>query len=338
MPEPDFNSAAVLGSGSWGSALAIVLGERGLNTTVYGIEEDVLEDINRNHANSRYLPDIQLPENVIATSNIADIVDEPLILLAVPSQVARLVIGQLKDAGVDSDTTFLACTKGIESDTGLSMTQLLREFFPDNPIAALSGPTHAEEVARRMATATVIGCPDRATAVRLQQVFTLPWFRSYTREDMEGIELGATVKNVFAIAAGIADGLGLGDNAKAAMVTRGLAEMIRLGTALGGKPSTFQGLSGVGDLIVTCYSKHSRNNKLGRMLGEGLPLQQALGKMTQVAEGLPNAESVYKLAKKTGVRTPLIDQIYSVLYKNKPAADALTELLSRDPRPEGDAE
>jgi glycerol-3-phosphate dehydrogenase (NAD(P)+) len=337
MPELEFESAAVLGSGSWGTALATVLGERGLTTTVYGIEEDVLEDINRNHANSRYLPDIRLPENISATSNIADIVNEPLILLVVPSQVARLVISQLKDAGVGSDTTFLACTKGIESDTGLSMTQLLREFFPDNPIAALSGPTHAEEVARRMATATVIGCPDHDTAVRLQQVFTLPWFRSYTRKDMEGIEIGATVKNVFAIAAGIADGLGLGDNAKAAMVTRGLAEMIRLGTALGGKPSTFQGLSGVGDLIVTCYSKHSRNNSLGRMLGEGLTLQQALDKMTQVAEGLPNTKSVYKLAKKNAVRTPLIDQIYAVLYEDKPAREALSELLSRDPRPEGDS-
>lgn len=337
MSEPELTSAAVLGSGSWGTALAVVLGERGLKTTVYGIEEEVLEDINQNHANSRYLPDIDLPENISATSSMADIVDEPLILLVVPSQVARIVISQLKDAGVGSDTTFLACTKGIESDTSLSMTQLLREFFPDNPIAALSGPTHAEEVARRMATATVIGCPDHDTAVRLQEVFTLPWFRSYTREDMEGIELGATVKNVFAIAAGIADGLGLGDNAKAAMVTRGLAEMIRLGTALGGKPNTFQGLSGVGDLIVTCYSRHSRNNSLGRMLGEGLSLQEALDKMTQVAEGLPNTESVYKLAKKTGVRTPLIDQIYAILYENKPAAEALTELLSRDPRPEGES-
>ncbi len=337
MPESEINSAAVLGSGSWGTALAVVLGERGLKTTVYGIEEEVLEDINQNHANSRYLPDIKLPENVSATSKMADIVEEPLILLVVPSQVARLVIEQLKEAGVSSNTTFLACTKGIESATGLSMTQLLREFFPDNPIAALSGPTHAEEVARRMATATVIGCPDHDTALRLQQVFTLPWFRSYTRRDMEGIELGATVKNVFAIAAGIADGLGLGDNAKAAMVTRGLAEMIRLGTALGGKPSTFQGLSGVGDLIVTCYSRHSRNNSLGRMLGEGLSLQEALDKMTQVAEGLPNTESVYKLAKKTGVRTPLIDQIYAILYENKPASEALTELLSRDPRPEGDS-
>ncbi len=337
MPEPDLNSAAVLGSGSWGTALATVLGERGLDTTVYGIEEDVLKDINHNHANHRYLPDIQLPKNVRATSIIADIVDEPLILLVVPSQVARLVIGQLKDAGVPDDTILLACTKGIETKTGLSMTRVLREFFPDNPIAALSGPTHAEEVAHRMATATVIGSPDHATAVRLQQVFTLPWFRSYTRRDMEGIELGATVKNVFAIAAGIVDGLGLGDNAKAAMVTRGLAEMIRLGTALGGKADTFQGLSGVGDLIVTCYSKHSRNNRLGRMLGEGLPLQRALEKMTQVAEGLPNAESVYQLAKKTAVRTPLIDQIYAVLYQDKPAADALSELLSRDPRPEGDA-
>ncbi len=337
MPESKFKTAAVLGSGSWGTALAIVLGERGLDTTIYGIEEQALADINQNHQNARYLPDIDLPENISATSRLEDITDAPLILLVVPSQVARLVIKQLQQAGVSKGTIFLACTKGIESATGLSMTQLLREFFPDNPIAALSGPTHAEEVARRMATATVIGCPDHDTAVCLQEVFTLPWFRSYTREDMEGIEIGATVKNVFAIAAGIADGLGLGDNAKAAMVTRGLAEMIRLGTALGGKASTFQGLSGVGDLIVTCYSRHSRNNSFGRMIGEGLTVEETLEKMTQVAEGLPNTESVYKLAKKTGVRTPLIDQIYAVLYENKPAQEALGELLNRDPRTEGDS-
>ena len=337
MSESEFKSAAVLGSGSWGTALAIVLGERGLKTTVYGIEEDVLEDINTNHTNSRYLPGTELPENISATSNIADVANDPLILLVVPSQVARLVISQLKDAGTGPETTFVVCNKGIEADTGLLMTQLLAEYFPENPIAALSGPTHAEEVARRMATATVIGSSDHEVAVRLQKVFTLAWFRTYTLDDVEGIEIGATVKNVFAIAAGIAEGLGLGDNAKAAMVTRGLAEMVRLGTALGGKPSTFQGLSGVGDLVVTCYSRHSRNNSLGRMLGEGLTLEEALDKMTQVAEGLPNAESVYKLAQKTGVRTPLIDQIYAVLYEDKPARQALVELLSRDPRPEGDA-
>ncbi len=337
MSETEFKSAAVLGSGSWGTALAIVLGERGLKTTVYGIEEDVLEDINQNHSNSKYLPGTELPENISATVNIADIIDEPLILLVVPSQVARLVISQLKEAGAGSNTTFVVCNKGIESNTGLLMTQLLAEYFPENPIAALSGPTHAEEVAKRMATATVIGSSNHDTAVRLQAVFTLPWFRSYTLEDVEGIEIGSTVKNVFAIAAGIAEGLGLGDNAKAAMVTRGLAEMVRLGTALGGKASTFQGLSGVGDLIVTCYSRHSRNNRLGRMLGEGLTLKDAKEKMTQVAEGLPNAESVYKLAQKTGVRTPLIDQVYAVLYQDKPARQALVELLSRDPRPESDA-
>lgn len=336
MSDLTFEKASVLGSGSWGTALAVVLGERGLDATLYGIEKEALADINQNHQNSRYLPNVDLPNIITATDDLKVAASAPLILLVVPSQVARLVIQQLQQIGVAENTVFLACTKGIESATGLSMTQLLREFFPNNPIAALSGPTHAEEVARRMATATVIGCPDHDTAVRLQAVFTLPWFRSYTREDMEGIEIGATVKNVFAIAAGIADGLGLGDNAKAAMVTRGLAEMIRLGTALGGKASTFQGLSGVGDLIVTCYSRHSRNNSFGRMLGEGLTVEQTVEKMTQVAEGYPNTESVYKLAKKTEVRTPLIDQIYAILYENKPAGEALAELLSRDPRPEGD--
>lgn len=327
--------AAVLGSGSWGTALAIVLGERGLNVVAFGNEEDVAEDINIRHRNSKYLPDALIPDNVSATLDITEVAAKPLILLVVPSQVARLVLGQLNDTGqVAKDTILLACTKGIENSTGLRMHELIHEFFPDNPIAVLSGPSHAEEVAHRKATAAVIGCEDEVAATKIQEIFTLPWFRTYTSTDVGGIEVGATVKNIFAIAAGIIDGLGLGDNAKAAMVTRGLAEMSRIGVAMGGKLETFQGLSGTGDLIVTCYSAHSRNNRVGRLLGEGKTLEEAIASMNQVAEGVPNAESVYHLARKLGVRTPIIDAVYGVLYENKPTDEALADLLNRDPRPE----
>ncbi len=329
--------AAVLGSGSWGTALAIALGDRGLKVVEYGNEQDVADDINANHVNSKYLPDAPLPENISATLDINEIAEKPLILLVVPSQVARIVLKQLQETGkVPNDTILLACTKGIEMSTGLRMHELIEEFFPDNPVAVLSGPSHAEEVAHRKATAAVIGCTDADAAKTIQDVFTLPWFRTYTSTDVGGIEIGATVKNIFAIAAGIIDGLGLGDNTKAAMVTRGLAEMSRIGVAMGGRAETFQGLSGIGDLIVTCYSPHSRNNRVGRLLGEGKTLKEAIDSMNQVAEGVPNAESVYLLARKLGVRTPIIDEVYAVLYKDKPTSEALSELLNRDPRSEFD--
>jgi len=216
------------------------------------------------------------------------------------------------------------------------MHELIEELSPDNPTAVLSGPSHAEEVAKRMATLATIGSKDPEVSATVQEVFTLPWFRTYTSDDVVGIEVGGVVKNVFAIAAGAIDGLGLGDNAKAAMVTRGLAEMTRLGTALGGKESTFRGLSGVGDHIVTCYSEHSRNNRVGQMLGRGKTLEETIAAMNQVAEGVPNAKNAYELARKLNVRTPLIDQAYAVLHENKPTGEALRELLERDPRSEMD--
>jgi glycerol-3-phosphate dehydrogenase (NAD(P)+) len=326
--------AAVLGAGSWGTALSIALGERGLEVLLYGNEPQVVNEINSQHANEQYLPGIRLPDSVRATLDLADVVACPLILLVVPSKVARLVLNQLKEAGVPKDTVILTCIKGLDPGTGELMHELISEILPDNPVAVLSGPTHAEEVAGRLATAAVIGCADEATATRIQEVFTLPWFRTYTSDDLVGIEIGGVVKNVFAIAAGIVDGLGLGDNAKAGMVTRGLAEMTRLGEAVGAKPETLRGLSGVGDLIVTCYSVHSRNNRVGRLLGQGKTLEEAVATLNQVAEGVPNAKSVYALARKLNVRTPLIDQVYAVLYENKPTHRALQELLNRDPRAE----
>ncbi|MBL9152208.1 MAG: NAD(P)-dependent glycerol-3-phosphate dehydrogenase [Verrucomicrobiales bacterium] len=333
---PMIEQAAVLGAGSWGTALSIALGERGLDVVLYGNEPQVVDEINTRHTNETYLPGITLPPTVSATLDLADVVSRPLILLVVPSKVARLVLTQLRDAGLPADTILLTCTKGLDPETGQLMHDLISELLPANPVAVLSGPTHAEEVAARLATAAVIGCRDEPTAARIQEVFTLPWFRTYTSDDLIGIEIGGVVKNVFAIAAGIVDGLGLGDNAKAGMVTRGLAEMTRLGEALGAKPETLRGLSGVGDLIVTCYSAHSRNNRVGRLLGQGKTLEEAVAALNQVAEGVPNAKSVHHLARKLNVRTPLIDQVHAVLYENKPTRRALQELLNRDPRAEND--
>lgn len=328
--------AAVLGAGSWGTALAIAIGERGLDVVLFGNEQSVADEINSSHTNNTYLPEVSLPENIRASLSIEEAAACPLILLVVPSKVARLVLGQLRDAGVSKDAILLTCTKGLDPDTGELMHELIHEILPDNPVAVLSGPTHAEEVGKRLATAAVIGCEDEDIAAQIQEVFTLPWFRTYTSDDIVGIEIGSVMKNVFAIAAGIIDGLGLGDNAKAGMVTRGLAEMTRLGEAIGAKPETLRGLSGVGDLIVTCYSVHSRNNRVGRLLGEGKTLEEAVAALNQVAEGVSNAKSVHELARRMKVRTPLIDQVYAVLYEDKPTGEALRELLSRDLRAETD--
>ena len=328
------NKVAILGSGSWGTALGVVLADRGLDVLLYGNNPKHCAEINEKSTNSFYLPGIDLPENITATTKMEDVVDSELILLVVPSQVARVVLNQLRDTGISEDAIILTCNKGIDPQSGKLMQATVNELFPNNPVAVLAGPSHAEEVASRKATAATIGSQDEEVSARLQEIFTLPYFRTYTSTDVTGIEIGGVVKNIFAIAAGTADGLGLGDNSKAALVTRGLAEMTRLGMAMGGKRETFQGLSGIGDLIVTCYSGHSRNNRVGRLLGQGKSLQEAIDELSQVAEGVPNAKNAYELARKLDVRTPIIDQAYAVLYENKPCAEALKELLSRDPRSE----
>ncbi len=329
-------TAAVLGAGSWGTALSVALADRGYDVVLFGNDPVVRDDINTNHRNSAYLPDVELPAAIRATTEISEVRTASLILLVVPSQVARIVLTQLKDAGIPGSTLIVSCVKGLDPSTGKLMHALLEEFFPNHPLAVLSGPSHAEEVAKRMATLATVGSTDLKIAEQVQEVFALPWFRTYTSTDVTGIELGGVVKNVFAIAAGAIDGLGLGDNAKAAMVTRALAEMTRLGVAMGAREETFRGLSGIGDLIVTCYSVHSRNNRVGRMLGSGKTLDEAIATMNQVAEGVPNARNAHELARRLGVRTPLIDQVHAVLFENKPPALALRELLERGPRSEAE--
>ncbi len=336
MSDPTFTSAAVLGSGSFGTALAALLAPKLESVVLIGRDAATAETINREHKNPHYLGGIRLPENVRASTRPADALPHPLIVFAVPTSGTRGTAEALAAAGLPDDRALLSCGKGIEKQTGERMTQVLRDVFPRNPIAALSGPNHAEEIAQGLATCAVIGSEDAAVARALQELFMQPHFRPYTSDDIAGLELGGAVKNVYAIAAGMAHGLGLGDNAVAALVTRALAEMTRLGTALGGRAETFAGLSGVGDLVVTCFSEHSRNHRVGLALGKGKSLPDAVADLGMVAEGVPNTLSIHEAARRAGVRTPIIDAVYAVLYEGKPAAVAMKDLLNRDPRPEHD--
>jgi glycerol-3-phosphate dehydrogenase (NAD(P)+) len=226
--------------------------------------------------------------------------------------------------------------KGLEKGTGLRMSEILASIFPGRPIAVLSGPNHAAEVARSVPTASVIGTPSEEIGKHLQRIISTKTFRTYTSSDLVGIEVGGALKNIFAIAAGIGDGLGLGDNSKAALITRSLAELIRLGSALGGKRETFQGLSGVGDLVVTCFGRHSRNRRVGERLGRGETLGQIQHSMQMVAEGVPTTKSARECALKLEVKTPIIDEVYSILYENAPPSEAIERLLKRELRPEED--
>ena len=246
----------------------------------------------------------------------------------------REVSARLARMKLREDAVLLSCTKGVERGSGLRMAQIVAEFFPQRTVAVLSGPSHAEEVARKMPTAVVLGSPDAAVAQRLQHAFTTRFFRAYTNDDVAGIELGGALKNIFALAAGVSDGLGLGDNSKAALVTRSLAELIRLGTALGGRRETFQGLSGIGDLMVTCFSKHSRNRAVGERLGRGESLTEITASMRMVAEGVPTTYSATDCARERGIDTPIIDQMRALLDGAISPREVLANLLSRDPRAE----
>jgi glycerol-3-phosphate dehydrogenase (NAD(P)+) len=329
-----FEQAAILGSGSFGTAISTLLGPNLKSVLIVGRDPQVIEAINQKRRNPKYLTDIELGENVTASTEMAAVVDYPLILFSVPTSATRECAEALAKLGLPESTVLLSCAKGIEKTSGDRMSQILREYFPKNPIAVISGPNHAEEIATGQATCAVIGSEDHEVACDLQTLFERSFFRPYTSGDLAGIEFGGAIKNIYAIAAGMSKGLGLGDNAIAALVTRALAEMTRLGTTLGGKPETFAGLSGVGDLIVTCFSVHSRNHRVGLALGGGKTLEQAVAELGMVAEGVPNTFSIHEAARKTDVRTPIIDAVYSILYEEKPVAKAMTELLSRDTRME----
>jgi len=329
-----FSHVGVIGAGSWGTALSLLLLGNGLRVTMWAHDSAHVNHVNTRRENSVYLPGVRLPESMGLTAELGDLRDCDLLLVVTPSKAVREISARLAASGVSKRAILLSCTKGVERGSGKRMSEVIAEHFHDHAIAALSGPSHAEEVSRRMPTCVVLGCGDVEIALRLQRAFTAPFFRSYTSDDVAGVELGGALKNIFAIAAGAGDGLGLGDNAKAALVTRALVELGRLGVALGGKRETFMGLSGVGDLMVTCFSRHSRNRAVGERLGKGERLADIVASMQMVAEGVPTAYSAFECARRLGVETPIIDQVKAILDGAISPADAMSRLLGRDPKPE----
>jgi glycerol-3-phosphate dehydrogenase (NAD(P)+) len=334
IPTSSFSSIAIVGTGSFGTALAFLLGPKVERITLIGRDPIVADQINATHHNPRYVSKARLADNVCASVAMEEIAGHDLLIFTVPTSATRTTAEAV--AKIGTHASLVSSAKGMERATGDRMSQILREIFPSNPLAVISGPNHAEEIAASMATCAVFGSHDTKLAAELQKLFTLPHFRTYTSTDIAGIELGGAIKNVYAIAAGIASGLGLGDNAIAALITRALGEMKRLGIALGGQTETFNGLSGIGDLIATCFSCHSRNHRVGLALGQGRTLDEAVGSIGMVAEGVPNTLSIYEVAQSIGVKTPIVDAVHSILYQRRPAALALRDLLSRDPKPETD--
>lgn len=317
----------VLGAGAWGTSLSRLLRLSHHQVTLWGHVPEGLEEIRRTGRNERFLPGIDLPRDLILEPDLARaIAGAECVVVAVPSQPFRQVTGKL----ADFSGTIVSVTKGIEYETGLTMCGILEQTAPQAKHAALSGPTFAIEVAKDIPTAIVAGSRDVATAALVQQLFNRPSFRVYTSTDLLGVELGGALKNVIAIAAGIGDGLGFGDNSKAALVTRATVEIRRLGTACGAQSDTFTGLSGLGDLMVTCFSKHSRNRGFGERVGRGEKAADIAASMLAVAEGYPTARSAYHLARAKGVVTPVIDEAYAMLYCGKNVAQAVRDLMSRD--------
>jgi glycerol-3-phosphate dehydrogenase (NAD(P)+) len=324
----------ILGAGSWGTALAWLWGKDGRQISLWGNNAARAERIQKTRENSDYMPGLSLPESVRVTSELRDCADADLIVFITPSTALRGIAMRLREVIREGCTMLLSCTKGIEHGTGMRMSQILGDIFPRHKLAVLSGPNLAAEVVRNMPTATVIASRDPEYATDLQGFLGSSRFRIYTSDDVISVELGGALKNVFAIAAGASDGLGLGDNTKAALVTRSLAEMIRLGTAMGGNFKTFYGLSGAGDLIATCFSRHSRNRRVGEQLGRGQTLKQITSSMQMVAEGIPTTKSAHECARRLNIETPIIDQVDGLLYEGKVPVQAMQELLERDQKAE----
>jgi glycerol-3-phosphate dehydrogenase (NAD(P)+) len=328
----------VIGAGSWGTTLADLLAKKGHAVTLWAYEPGLAEEMAAMRENRLFLPGITLAPSLAYTNDLMKAVSSRnLLLFVVPSQVLRGVLRQVVTA-ISHDAVIVSATKGVEVDTLLAVSQIYEELLPPDlyrSFTALSGPSFAREVAQEMPTAVAAAAADERAARKVQEAFTCGFFRVYTNSDLIGVELGGALKNVIAIAAGIADGLGFGCNTRAALITRGLAEITRLGLAMGARPETFAGLAGMGDLVLTCTGDLSRNRSVGIQLGKGRRLADILAEMRMVAEGVKTAESSWQLAQRHHVDMPITEQVYRVLYEDKPARDAVVELMSRDPKAEG---
>lgn len=320
----------IIGAGSWGTALALLLHKNGHKITVWSIVESEIEMLRSEHEHKEKLPGVLLPEDMEFTTDLeAAVKEKDILVLAVPSPYTRSTSKSMapfvKDGQIIVDVA-----KGIEESTLLRLSEIIEEEIPQAEVAVLSGPSHAEEVGRGIPTTIVVGARRKKTAEYLQNVFMNEVFRVYISPDVLGIELGAALKNVVALAAGIADGLGYGDNTKAALITRGIAEIARLGTVMGGRWETFVGLTGIGDLIVTCASMHSRNRRAGILIGQGYTMEEAMKEVKMVVEGVYSAKAAMGLAKKYDVQIPIIEQVNMVLFEGKSAAEAVGSLMLRD--------
>ena len=324
----------IIGAGSWGIALAQLLSNNGHDITVWSIIKEEIEMLKEKHEHVDKLPGVILSDKIKFTSDLAEAVeDKKILVLAVPSPFTRSTSKLLKDV-VKEGQIIINVAKGIEESSLMTLSQIIEQEVPQAEVAVLSGPSHAEEVGRGIPTTIVVGANNKETAQYLQNTFMSDVFRVYISPDVLGIELGAALKNVVALAAGIADGLGYGDNTKAALITRGIAEIARLGTAMGGKFETFCGLSGIGDLIVTCASMHSRNRRAGILIGQGKTMDEAMAEVKMVVEGVYSAKAAMGLAKKYDVQIPIIEQVNLVLFDNKPASEAMKDLMTRDKKNE----
>ncbi|MDD3627571.1 MAG: NAD(P)H-dependent glycerol-3-phosphate dehydrogenase [bacterium] len=326
----------VIGAGSWGTTLAKVLSDNNKQSEImlWDINTDNLKNINMFRENKIYLPGVKLNENIFPEEDISiAIKNSEMILFVVPSHTMRDCVRKVQSSfDRAAKPILITAVKGLERGTNKRMSEIILDEFGSDAkqkIAVLSGPSHAEEVSRNVPTAIVCAGTDKDNIERIQRIFSTPYFRVYASYDMLGVELGAAVKNVIAIAAGILDGLGLGDNTKAALVTRGIKEIQRLGNALGADPETFSGLSGIGDLIVTCYSKHSRNRFVGENIGKGKKLEEILKSMIQISEGVKTTEVVMGLAESLNLEMPITEKVYEVLFNNKPPRTAIEELMTR---------
>ncbi len=330
-------NVGVLGAGSWGTALSVLLTENGHQVTVWSIDENEVNMLNEKREHVQKLPGVKLPDSMVVTTDLEGTVKgKDFLVLAVPSPFTRSTAKKMAPF-VAEGQIIVDVAKGIEEATLLTLSKQIEEEIPQADVAVLSGPSHAEEVGRKLPTTCVIGAKTRKTAEYLQSMFISPVFRVYTSPDILGIELGGSLKNVIALAAGIADGLGYGDNTKAALITRGIAEITRLGVKMGGRIETFSGLTGIGDLIVTCASVHSRNRKAGYLMGQGMSMQEAMDKVKMVVEGVYSAKAAAKLAEKYGVSMPIVDEVNAVLFDGKSPAEAVNDLMMRESRSENRA-
>jgi len=329
---------AVLGAGSWGIALANLCAEANYDVSLWEFRPEVAEELDQRRENVDALPGVAIIPSILITSDLErSLCDTTIIILVVPSHTMRDVATQMGQIGFPSNAIVISATKGIENETLMRMSQVFFEVnsrFPEHHFVVLSGPSHAEEVSRRVPTAIVTACKDEHVAEQVQRALMTSSLRLYRSTDVIGVELGGSLKNVIAIAAGICDGANFGDNTKAALQPRGLSEMARLGKKLGANLLTFSGLSGMGDLIVTCMSRHSRNRYVGEQIGKGRSLDEVLSEMRMVAEGVRTTKSAYKLAQIHTVEMPITEQVYNILFLGKNPSDAVQELLAREAKPE----